>query len=83
MESGELAWWAAPNLRWRFFRPVAQLTHYAEYRAFGRGGSVWMHLDSVLWMALLAAVVAAFYRQMFGATWIAGLAAILYAVDEV
>src|SRR5450755_71112 len=57
MNSGELAWWAAPNLRWRFFRPVAQLTHYAEFRAFGRGGSAWMHLDSVLWMALLAAVV--------------------------
>jgi hypothetical protein len=82
MNSGELAWWAAPTLRWRFFRPVAQLTHYAEFRAFGRGGAVWMHLHSVLWMALLAAVVAAFYRQMFGATWIAGLAAILYAVDD-
>ncbi|HEY5934556.1 MAG TPA: hypothetical protein VIU61_07975, partial [Kofleriaceae bacterium] len=42
----------------------------------------WMHLHSVLWMAGLAAAVAALYRRMFGPTWIAGLAAILYAVDD-
>src|SRR5437879_2213784 len=42
----------------------------------------WMHLHSTLWMALLAIVVAAFYRRIFGATWTAGLAAILYAIDD-
>ncbi|TMQ10464.1 MAG: hypothetical protein E6J91_26445 [Deltaproteobacteria bacterium] len=41
-----------------------------------------MHLHSVLWMAALAALVAALYRQIFGATWVAGLAALLYAVND-
>jgi len=82
MENGELSWWAAPSLRWRYFRPLAALTHHAEFRAFDHGGEVWMHLHSILWMVALAIVVAAFYRRMFGATWIAGLATILYAIDD-
>lgn len=82
MASGELSWWAAPHLRWRYLRPLAALTHHAEFRAFERGGEVWMHLHSVLWMAALALVVAALYRRIFGPTWVAGLAALLYAVND-
>ena len=48
-----------------------------------------MHLHSVLWMAALAAVVALLYRRIIGrlsaasgAMWIAGLAAVLYAIDD-
>jgi hypothetical protein len=82
MASGELSWWAAPQLRWRYLRPLAALTHHAEFRALGRGGEGWMHLHSVLWMAALALVVAALYRRMFGATWVAGLAAVLYAIND-
>ena len=80
--SGEISWWAAPQLRWGFMRPVPALLHHAEFSAFGRDGAVWMHLHSVLWMAALAAAVALLYRRMFGATWIAGLAAVLYAIDD-
>jgi hypothetical protein len=82
MARGELPWWAAPELRWRYFRPFAQLSHHAEFRALGRGGAAWMHLHSVLWMAALAFVAALLFRQVMGATWIAGLAAILYAIDD-
>jgi hypothetical protein len=82
MASGELSWWAAPHLRWRYLRPLAALTHHAEFAVLGRGGEAWMHLHSVLWMAALALVVAVLYRRVFGATWVAGLAALLYAVDD-
>jgi hypothetical protein len=82
MSRGELSWWAAPHLHWRYFRPLAQATHYAEFRIFPHGGTGWMHLHSVAWYALLAALVALLYRRMFGATWVAGLAAILYAIDD-
>ena len=82
MASGELSWWAAPHLRWRYLRPLAALTHHAEFRVFERGGEGWMHLHSALWMAMLAVVVAALYRRMFGATWVAGLAALLYAIND-
>jgi hypothetical protein len=82
MASGELSWWAAPHLRWRYLRPLAALTHHAEFRMFEHGGAGWMHLDNVLWMAALAALVGALYRRVFGATWLAGLAALLYAIDD-
>jgi hypothetical protein len=82
MARGELSWWAAPELRWRYFRPIAQLSHHAEFRALGRGGAAWMHLHSVLWMAALALVAALLFRQIIGPTWVAGLAAVIYAIDD-
>jgi hypothetical protein len=82
MESGELSWWAAPHLRWRYLRPFATISHHVEYRVFGRAGEAWMHLHNLLWMAALAAAAAALYRRLFGATWIAGLAALVYAIDD-
>ena len=82
MASGELSWWAAPDLQWRDFRPIAQLSHHAEFSLLGRGGVAWMHLHNVLWLAALVLVAGALYRRMFGATWIAGLATLLYAIDD-
>ena len=91
IESGELSWWAAPQLRWGFMRPLPALVHHAEWNALGRsdGGTMWMHVHSVLWMAALAAVVALLYRRLIGglsgatgAMWIAGFAAVIYAIDD-
>ncbi len=82
LASGELSWWAAPRLRWGFARPIPAVIHHAEWTALGRGGAPWMHLHSVLWMAALAALVALLYRRISGPTWIAGLAAVLYAIDD-
>ena len=41
-----------------------------------------MHLHSLLWLALLAWAATLLYRETLGATWAAGLAALLYAVDD-
>jgi hypothetical protein len=82
MDAGELSWWAAPNLRWRCMRPLPQLVLHAEFSLLGRGGVGWMHLHSILWMGLLAVSVAGLYRRLLGRTWMAGLAAILYAIDD-
>lgn len=82
MESGELSWWAAPRLRWRFFRPLPALLHHFEFRLLGRSGLVLMHLESILWMAALAAAAAALFRRIIAPPWLAGLAAVLYAIDD-
>jgi hypothetical protein len=82
MTRGELPWWAAPRLRWGFMRPVPALLHHAEMSAFEHGGVAWMHLHSVLWFAALVLGVGALYRRLIGSTWIAGLATLLYAVDD-
>ena len=82
MESGELSWWAAPGLRWRFLRPLPALLHHLEFRLLGRGGLVLMHLESILWMAALVAAATALFRRIIAPPWIAGLAAVLYAIDD-
>ena len=84
MGSGELSWWAAPRLRWRFFRPLAEVVHHVEFRlgGAGRGGERLMHLHSIAWMALLAALVTLLYRRLLAPSWVAGLAALFYAIDH-
>lgn len=41
-----------------------------------------MHLHSLLWLAGLLAGALVVYRRFFGATWLAGLAVALYALDD-
>ncbi|MCX5771710.1 MAG: hypothetical protein NTZ09_15775, partial [Candidatus Hydrogenedentes bacterium] len=64
-----------------FFRPLSALTHYADFRFFR---SAWwlMHAHSLLWYGLLCAMVALLYRRMLPVPWVAGLAALLYAIDD-
>ena len=40
MARGELSWWAAPRLRWRFFRPLAEsfTTSNSGWRAAAASG---------------------------------------------
>ncbi len=82
IDQGELSWWAAPRLRWRFLRPLPLLLHHLEFKWLERGGAWLMHLHSVLWMAALAAVAAVLFRRLLEPGWVAGLAALLYAVDD-
>jgi hypothetical protein len=41
-----------------------------------------MHAHSLVWLAALVAAVAWLYRQILGPTWVAGAAALLFAVDD-
>ncbi|HEU4535859.1 MAG TPA: hypothetical protein VFS00_17160 [Polyangiaceae bacterium] len=80
-ELGYAPWWSLDEMRTVFFRPIASLTHAFDWLVLGE--RPWaMHLHSVLWYGLLAAVAAALYRRLLGPTWVAGLAALLYAVDD-
>ncbi|MCU0685466.1 MAG: hypothetical protein MUF34_25035 [Polyangiaceae bacterium] len=68
-------------MRTVFFRPIASLSRAFDWLVLGE--HPWaMHLHSVLWYGLLVAVAAALYRRLLGSTWAAGLAALLYAVDD-
>jgi len=82
IEIGVLPWWTDPELRLAGFRPVAALTHLLDNVAWGER-PVLMHLHSLLWLGLLVAVVARLYRRFLaGAAATAGLAAILYGLDD-
>lgn len=78
---GTLTWWTHPEISVALFRPLAVLTHMLDYE-------IWpdlfllQHLHSLLWYGLAVFAVAAFYRRIHGATAVAGLAAILFAVED-
>ena len=80
-ESSYLPWWAGPDLHLSFARPLAALTHVLDYRLWPDSFAM-QHLQSLLWFALAVGLVAAFYRRVHGPGLVAGLAGLLFAVED-
>ena len=80
MDQGQLAWTADPLVRNAFLRPLAALTHVLDYAAWPRSPAL-MHAQSIFWLVAAVVAVGCCYRRLLGGTWVAGLAALLYAVD--
>ncbi len=81
MDLGFYPWWTLKTVKLTFCRPITILTHIFDHWLWPNCYPL-MHLHSLLWMAALVAVVALLYRRVMGACWVAGLAALLYAMDE-
>jgi hypothetical protein len=78
---GWFPWLTSARFDISFWRPLASATHLVEYRHWP--GAPWaMHLASSLGYGALAAAVAVLYRRLATTPFIAGLAAVLYAVDD-
>jgi len=81
IERGSLPWWAAPDLRLSFWRPLAAATHWLD-RQLAPDNTFLVHFHGVLWYAVLGFAVATLYRRFLLPPWVAGLAALLYVVDD-
>jgi hypothetical protein len=81
MDIGLFPWWTDPSLKAEFLHALTVLTHRLDY-ALWPNSPVLMHAHSLLWLGALVAVTGAFYRRILGATWSAGVAALLFAVDD-
>ena len=86
MEAGTLPWWASPDLRHANFRYLSVLSMQLDYLLWPDSPAL-MHLHSLVWLGLRVGVAGLLYRRLFGreargALWAAGLAALLYAVDD-
>lgn len=81
MASGEFPWWALPEGKVAFWRPLSGLTHWLDYR-WWPAQPLLMHAHSLLWFGAVIVAATLLYRRIMGATWRAGLAALLYAVDD-
>lgn len=81
MEAGLVPWWTAPTLRHANFRYLSVLTMMLDYLLWPETPAL-MHLHSLLWLAVLVAAATSLYRRIMGAVWAAGLAALLYALDD-
>ncbi len=77
---GIYPWWASPELRLSFFRPLASAWRAADFALWGQHPTM-AHLEACVVYAALVYVVARVYRGMIGGA-AAGLAAILFAVDD-
>jgi hypothetical protein len=92
-ESGELVqwqylvvngiepWWTAPTLKLAFFRPLASLWLWADH-AWLHAPVAWMHAENVIAYALAVFAAAKLYRRVLGAGAVAGLASLLFAIDD-
>ncbi len=78
---GFLSWWASDTLRASFWRPVTVATHLLDHQLMP--GVAWFaHATSIIWGAVLVVTATWVYRRLHGAVVVAGLAALLYAVDD-
>jgi len=92
IERGILPWWTNPQIRVAFWRPLSALTHWLDFTVYP--DEPWlMHVHNLIWYGALCMIVLVFYRRFFIAYWrtpfpaarilcVAGLAALLYAVDD-
>lgn len=80
IDYGTMPWWGSPDLHQAFLRYASTLTMMLDYRLWPNHPAL-MHLHSLLWLSAAVLVAALLYREVLGATWIAGLAALMYALD--
>ena len=78
---GMLPWWIHEKLRLAFFRPLTGLTHWSDCKLWPELPPL-MHLHSLRWFGGVAIAATFLYRRMLRCAWVAGLAALLFAVDD-
>jgi len=78
---GALPWWTYDGLRVSFWRPISSLTHWLDYRLSAKSAAL-MHMHNLLWFAAAIFLVATLYRRLMVYSWVAGLAALLYVLDD-
>jgi hypothetical protein len=81
LDGGRIPWWSHPELRLAFFRPLSSVTLWADFNIWPN--QPWlMHLQSLLWLAAAVFAAAVFYRRLLLPAWVAGLAGLLFAIDD-
>ena len=80
-DRGFLPWVTAEDWHVAFYRPVASATHWLDAKLWP-DSPVAMHAHSLLWLGVLVMVAGALHRRVLGSTAIAGLATLLYAVED-
>ncbi len=78
---GLLPWWSAEDFRGSNWRPLTAFTHWLDYQLYP-DSPVLMHAHSIIWFAAVVFLAAVLYRKLLGPVWIAGLAALLYMIDD-
>ncbi len=78
---GFFPWWTNPELRIGLWRPLTVATHLLDYQ-YWPDLPVLQHVHSLLWFGLGLFLVAMLYRRVHGVGLVAGLAALLFALED-
>jgi hypothetical protein len=81
MKYGIMPWWAVDGWKVDLWRPLASLTHWVDFKLFGERPFP-MHLHNLLLYGGLCLVTATLYRRIIHTGFVAGLAALIFAVDS-
>ena len=81
MDQGVFPWWADPEARLAFFRPVTSLTHALDHALWPDSGFM-MHVHGACWFLLGLFGLAVLYRKLVQPRWVAALAFFFYALDD-
>ncbi|MDD5063235.1 MAG: hypothetical protein PHQ35_00545 [Phycisphaerae bacterium] len=81
MDYGFLPWWTYERIKGAFWRPLASITHWLDYIIWPNSPPL-MHLHSIFWYGAFVMAVAVLYRRFKVVPLVAGLAALLYAIDD-
>lgn len=81
VDLGIFPWWTDPYVKAEFLQALTVLTHRLDY-ALWPDSPMLMHAHSLLWLAAVVGLAGVYYRRMLGPTWVAGAAALLFALDD-
>lgn len=81
MDVGIFPWWTDLGIKAEFLQALTVLTHRLDYALWPDSAPL-MHAQNLLWLGAMVAAAAVFYRRMMGASWVAGAAALLFALDD-
>lgn len=81
ISAGLFPWWTSEGLRLAFWRPLAALTHLIDARLWPDSAPA-AHAVSLAWFVPVVVAAAWLYRRLMGPTWVAGLAGLMFAVDD-
>jgi hypothetical protein len=81
VEAGYAPWWIHPRLLISLYRPVSAATHQLDAWLWP-DSALLQHAHSLLWVFALVLAVTALYRSVMGVTTVAGVAALMYALDQ-
>lgn len=80
-DHASVPWWTAEELRLAFWRPLSGLTHGLDFSLWPASPAA-MHAHSLLWLGACVAAAAVFYRRLELPPAAAGLAGLLFALDD-
>lgn len=81
LDRGLFPWWTSRGLRLALMRPLTSLSHALDYSAFPEMPGL-MHAENIALYGLIALLAALLYRRVIPDPIIAGIAGVLYAVDD-